>query len=67
LKITSVPTVYAVFRGQGVDSFQGLPEPTKIDQMFETLDKIVSISSKQDKAYEYLSEGKKFLSQGNYE
>jgi thioredoxin-like negative regulator of GroEL len=62
-----VPTVYAVFRGQGVDSFQGLPEASKIDQMFETIDKIVAISDKQDRAYEYLSNGKKFLSEGKYD
>ena len=34
LKITSVPTVFAVFRGQGIDSFQGLPEDSKIDKLF---------------------------------
>ncbi len=55
LKITSVPTVYAVFRGQAIDSFQGLPEDSKIDQLFETLNKVVAISGKQDKAYEYLT------------
>lgn len=50
-----------------MDSFQGLPEASKIDQLFETLNKIVAISDKQDKAYEYLSNGKKFLSQGKYD
>lgn len=62
-----MPTVYAVFRGQGVDSFQGLPEQSKIDQLFETLEKVVAISDKQDKIYEYLTEGKNYLSQGEYD
>lgn len=34
MKIKSVPTVYFVFMGQGIDMFQGLVDDARLDKSF---------------------------------
>jgi putative thioredoxin len=44
LNITSVPTVFLVYKGSVVDSFVGLPTPSKLDNFFESVNLLRGLS-----------------------
>jgi putative thioredoxin len=47
LNITSIPTVFLVYKGNVIDSFVGLPDSKKLDNFFESINLLRGISQNE--------------------
>jgi putative thioredoxin len=67
LNITSVPTVFLVYKGNMVDSFVGLPDSKKLESFFETISLIRGIANDEKVIRALLTGADEFMSKKLYD
>lgn len=67
LSISSVPTVFLVYKGNVIDNFVGLPDPKKLESFFESITLIKSIGEDEKVIQAMLAGADEYMSKKIYD
>lgn len=67
LNISSVPTVFLVYKGNVVDSFVGFPDEKKLNSFFESVDLLVGLGKDEQIMHSLLAGADEYMRLNQYE